>query len=279
MAARKSKSDRPVRKSRGRARSVTSPVMPKTGFGRLRAYLVTGIIVTAPFAITIYLALLIIDFVDDNVKPMIPERYNPDTYLPFAVPGLGLIIVVLFLVFVGWMARGLVGRLMLRYSERIMAQMPVLRSVYTAAKQIFETVMSQQSSAFRQVVLVQYPHKGVWVLGFITGDPGPEVQSHTDDEVIGVMVPTTPNPTSGYLLYYPVQDVVYLSMSVEEAMKIIISMGIVGADADKNGLVDVAPPVGGPIGVPDAPPAKPPGAGKAPQPERSKRAASSRSNK
>ena len=95
--------------------------------------------------------------------------------------------------------------------------------------------MSSQSSAFRQVVLVQYPHEGVWVLGFVTGDPGDEVQSHTKEQVVGVMVPTTPNPTSGYLLYYPVQDVVYLKMSVEEAMRIIISMGIVGGKEREAG--------------------------------------------
>ena len=219
------------------------PVPPPSGWARLRGYLVTGIIISAPFAITIYLAALVVDFVDDKIKPMIPARYNPDTYLPFAVPGIGLVLVVLFLIFVGWLARGYLGRRALRYSERAMANMPVLRSVYTAAKQIFETVMSQQSSAFRQVVLVQYPHKGVWVLGFITGDPGAEVQGHTRDEVIGVMVPTTPNPTSGFLLYYPKTDVVHLSMSVEEAMKIIISMGIVGADGNGTaGRLPVASP-------------------------------------
>ena len=228
-------------KKKSGTRRPPSTATPRSGWARLRGYLVTGIIISAPFAITIYLAALVIDFVDDKIKPMIPAQYNPDTYLPFAVPGIGLVLVVLFLIFIGWLARGYLGRRALRYSERVMANMPVLRSIYTAAKQIFETVMSQQSSAFRQVVLVQYPHKGVWVLGFITGDPGPEVQSHTSEEVIGVMVPTTPNPTSGYLLYYPKTDVVHLNVSVEEAMKIIISMGIVGADGDPNDAPQPAP--------------------------------------
>ncbi len=230
---------RKVRRVR-RVKRVDAPGGKKGGLrkaGKIRTYFLTGVLVAAPFAITIYLAALVIDFVDERVTGMIPDRYNPNTYLPFGLPGLGLLIIFILLVLIGWMAAGYVGRIALRYGERIMSNTPVLRSVYHAAKQILETVMSSQSSAFRQVVLVQYPHKGVWVLGFVTGDPGEEVQSHTKDQVIGVMVPTTPNPTSGYLLYYPVEDVVYLKMSVEEAMRIIISMGIVGAkDQETNGI-------------------------------------------
>ncbi len=223
---------RRVRKIRRVRRTVVTPDKKSGGLrkaGSIRTYFLTGVLVTAPFAITIYLAFLVIDFVDARVTSIIPDRYNPNTYLPFGVPGLGLLIMFILLVVVGWVAAGYVGRIALRYGERIMSNMPVLRSIYNAAKQIIETVMSAQSSAFRQVVLVQYPHQGVWVLGFVTGDPGDEVQTHTKDQVIGVMVPTTPNPTSGFLLYYPIGDVVYLKMSVEEAMRIIISMGIVGA--------------------------------------------------
>lgn len=223
---------RKVRRVRRVRRRVVRPAKKPDGIrmaGRVRTYFLTGVLVAAPFAITIYLAALVIDFFDQQVAAMIPDRYNPNTYLPFGLPGLGLLIIFILLVLIGWLAAGYVGRMVLRYGERAMANTPVLRSIYNAAKQILETVMSSQSSAFRQVVLVQYPHKGVWVLGFVTGDPGDEVQGHTKEHVVGVMVPTTPNPTSGYLLYYPVDDIVYLKMGVEEAMRIIISMGIVGA--------------------------------------------------
>lgn len=222
---------------RVRKKPVESPkkAASRSKAGSIRTYFLTGVLVAAPFAITIYIAALVIDFVDVRVTSMIPDRYNPNTYLPFGLPGLGLLIIFIILVLIGWMAAGYVGRMALRYGERAMANMPVLRSIYNAAKQILETVMSSQSSAFRQVVLVQYPHQGVWVIGFVTGDPGEEVQSHTKDKVVGVMVPTTPNPTSGFLLYYPVDSVVFLDMGVEEAMRIIISMGIVGAQ-DKEEL-------------------------------------------
>ncbi len=194
---------------------------------RLRAYFLAGILVTAPLGITVYLAWQFLEFVDDNVRPLIPAHYYPDTYLPFSVPGIGLVIVIVFLTLVGAIAAGLIGRLFIATSERILARMPVIRGVYGATKQIFETVLAQKSTAFRDVVLVEYPRLGLWSLGFITGITEGEVQELTEDEMLNVFVPTTPNPTSGYLLFVPRSEVIFLSMSVEEGIKMAVSGGIV----------------------------------------------------
>lgn len=220
-------------KKQGKANPKEGPP-PKEHHGKpiskFRNYLLAGMLVTAPFAITFYLAWLFIDFVDTKVKPLIPLKYNPDTYLPFGVPGLGLLIVILFLVLVGWMTAGLLGRFTVRTSERIMARMPVIRSIYGAAKQIVETVLSQQSTAFRQVVMFEYPRPGIWTIGFITGEPGRIIQDHVEDELVNILLPTTPNPTSGFLLFLPRKSIQVLDMSVEEGMKMVISVGIVSPD-------------------------------------------------
>ena len=202
------------------------PVKIKLG-GKLRAYFLAGVLVTAPIAITFYIAWLVIDFVDSRVTPLIPAKYNPETYLPFGIPGLGLIIVIIVLTLVGWLAAGYLGRLFLRTGERVLARMPFVRSIYGATKQIVETVLTQQSSAFRQVVLFEYPRRGSWALGFITGQTQGEVQSLTQDEVVNVFLPTTPNPTSGYLLFVPLKELVVLDMTVEEGIKMVVSGGII----------------------------------------------------
>ncbi len=194
---------------------------------RLRAYLFAGILVTAPIFITFYLAWLFVTFVDSKITPLIPPVYNPETYLPFALPGLGLLILVLGLMIVGALTAGFIGRLWIRFSEQILGQMPVIRNVYSAVKQILETVLAQQSNAFREAILIEYPRRGIWAVGFITGHTKGEVQNLTEEECINVFLPTTPNPTSGFLLFVPKKDIVPLSMSVEEAIKMVISGGIV----------------------------------------------------
>ena len=194
---------------------------------RVRAYLFAGILVTAPISITFYLAWLFINFVDNWVTPLIPAKYNPETYLPFALPGLGLVILVLGLMLIGALTAGFFGRLWLRFSEQMLARMPIIRNVYSAVKQILETVLTQQSNAFREAVLVEYPRRGIWVIAFITGRTEGEVQNITEEECINIFVPTTPNPTSGFLLFVPRDDLIHLDMSVEEAIKMVISGGIV----------------------------------------------------
>ena len=195
--------------------------------GRLRAYFFAGILITAPISITFYLAWLFITFVDSRVTPWIPEKYNPTTYLPFGLPGLGLVVVVVALTLIGMLTAGFFGRLIMRFYDGLLARMPVVRNVYSALKQIIETVLAQQSTAFRQAVLIEYPRRGLWAIAFITGRTEEEVQNLTDEEMINIFLPTTPNPTSGFLLFVPKGDLIPLSMTVEEAIKMVISAGIV----------------------------------------------------
>jgi len=194
---------------------------------RLRAYMFAGILVTAPLAITFYLAYIFINFVDNNVTSLIPEKYNPETYLPFAVPGFGLLILLIALILIGMIAAGFLGRIMVKMSEQMLARMPVVRNIYSAVKQILETVLAQQSNAFREAVLVEYPRRGMWAVAFITGQTTGEVQNLTAEETVNIFLPTTPNPTSGFLLFVPRTELVPLTMTVEEAIKMVISGGIV----------------------------------------------------
>ena len=194
---------------------------------RMRAYFITGILVVAPVSITLYLAWIFIGFVDNRITPLIPVQYNPETYLPFALPGLGLLILVVTLILVGAATAGFFGRLWARVSEQILGRMPVIRNVYGAVKQILETVLAQQSKAFREAVLVEYPRRGIWAIAFITGRTEGEVQNITEEECINIFLPTTPNPTSGFLLFVPKKDLIHLDMNVEEAIKMVISGGIV----------------------------------------------------
>ena len=194
---------------------------------RTRAYFFAGILVIAPISITLYLAWLFIGFVDSKITPLIPLKYNPETYLPFALPGLGLLILVLALMLTGAMTAGFMGRVWMRFTERLLARMPVIRNIYSAVKQIFETVLADKSAAFREAVLVEYPRRGIWAIAFITGRTEGEVQNITEEECINIFLPTTPNPTSGFLLFVPKKDLISLSMTVEEAIKMVISGGII----------------------------------------------------
>ncbi len=205
-----------------------APVEKRRGFSsRIRGYFLAGILVTAPLGITAYLAWLIITFIDERITPLLPAKYNPETYLPFSLPGLGLVILIIVLTLIGALTAGLLGRWLLQTGERILNRMPVIRSVYSATKQIFETVLAQQSNAFREAVLVEYPRRGIWAIAFITGRTEGEVQNLTEEETVNIFLPTTPNPTSGFLLFLPREEVVHLDMSVEEAIKMVISGGIV----------------------------------------------------
>lgn len=194
---------------------------------RLRNYLLTGIVVTAPISITLYIVWQIVDFFDEWAAAFIPARYNPNTYLPFSLPGLGFLLMLGLLVLVGRLTASYVGHSLVRMGERILRQVPVVRSIYGTLKQIFETVLSSSSRSFREVVLVEYPRRGLWSIAFVTGPAGGEIARRMDDELVNVFLPTTPNPTSGYLLFVPRRDLVHLDMTVEDAMKLVISGGIV----------------------------------------------------
>ena len=194
---------------------------------KIRSWFITGILVLTPIILTVYVAWAFITFVDNLVVPIVPDGYRPSNYLPFSIPGLGLIIVFTFTTLVGSLATGLFGRTLIRIWENILNRMPVVRSVYSAIKQILETVMAAQSDAFRQAVLVQYPRKDIWAIGFVTGSTKGEVGKYVSEKMINVFMPTTPNPTSGFLLFFPEKDLIYLKMSVEDALKLVVSGGMV----------------------------------------------------
>lgn len=208
---------------------------------RLRTYLLTGLVITGPIGITIWLAVQVIGFIDNTVTRFIPVKYHPETYLPFSVPGLGVIIILVVLTLIGFFAANFLGRTFLKIGERIVARMPIIRSVYSALKQIFETVLAQSSTSFREVVLVEYPRRGLWALGFVTSQTKGEIQNVTEDDVINVFLPTTPNPTSGFLLFVPRRDLVTLSMSVEEGIKMVISGGLVTPQDSRSAALQAVP--------------------------------------
>jgi uncharacterized membrane protein len=191
----------------------------------LRAYFIAGILVTGPTALTLYLIWLFVTFIDHSVGALLPAQYNPQTYLH--VPGIGLIIVVVGLTLIGAITAGVLGRIFMRINERILARMPVVRGIYAAVKQIFETVLAKQSNSFREVVLIQWPRDGMWTLAFVTAAVEGEIKTHTGDDMITVYVPTTPNPTSGYLMFVARKEAITLNMTVEDAIKYVISTGIV----------------------------------------------------
>ena len=194
---------------------------------RLRNYFLTGVIVTAPIAITIFLVWQFITFLDSYVGRLVPARYNPENYLPFGLPGIGLILMLAVLTFIGFITAGFAGRTLVRTGERLLSRMPIIRSVYGTLKQIFETVLNQSSRSFREVVLVEYPRRGIAAIGFVTGTTQGEVQERTDEDLVNIFLPTTPNPTSGFLLFVPRKDLIHLDMTVEEGIKLVISGGIV----------------------------------------------------
>ena len=193
-------------------------------FGRLRAWFFTGLLVTAPVLLTVYITWAAINLLDSQVSKLLPGF---ETSILGNVPGVGLLIGAVLITLIGAIAAGFLGRYIIRLGEAILNRMPVVRSIYGATKQILETVISTQSDAFREVVLVEYPRKELWVIGFVTGNTKGEVAGRIASHMVNVFVPTTPNPTSGFLLFCPREDVIFLKMTVEEAVKMVVSGGIV----------------------------------------------------
>ena len=199
-------------------------------YKRLRNDFFKGILISAPVFITFYVAWILIKFFDNKVTPiigpLIPNNLNPSSYLPFEIPGVGLITVFIFFSFVGFLTTGLFGRAFSSLAEKILSKMPVLRNIYSGLKQLFETILTKKSNSFREVVLIEYPRKDIWAMGFLTGNTEGEVQRITKNSLLNIFLPTTPNPTSGFLLFLPSKDVVRLNMTVEEGIKMIISAGM-----------------------------------------------------
>jgi uncharacterized membrane protein len=206
---------------------------PAAGPGRagrfvgLRGYLLAGIIVTAPIGITLWLVWQVVDYMDRTAAALLPARYNPETYLPFSVPGLGLLVILGSLTLIGWFTAGFLGRSIMRMGEELVARTPVVRTIYGTLKQIFETVLTSSSRSFREVVLVEWPRRGCWSIGFVTASTLWEIPGKGAPEMVNVFMPCTPNPTTGYLMFVPRSELVPVAMTVEEGMRMVVSGGIV----------------------------------------------------
>ncbi|MCP4183880.1 MAG: DUF502 domain-containing protein [Hyphomicrobiales bacterium] len=203
------------------------------GVARLRNYFLTGLIICAPVGITAYLVWSLIGWIDSWIIPYIPTVYNPDTYLPFSIPGFGLVIALFVITIVGFLTANYIGRTIWSYGEVLLGRMPVVRNLYSGLKQIFQTVLSDKSSSFQEVGIIEYPRKGLWAIVFIATDTLGEVDRRLKDikqTTVSVFLPTTPNPTSGFLLFVPKKDVTILDMKVEDAAKLVISAGLVSPE-------------------------------------------------
>lgn len=196
--------------------------------GKIKAYLFTGILVTAPVAITFYLAYKLIVWIDRLVNRLLPPEFSPE----LTIPGLGVIVLVLALIVVGMFAAGFLGRFFLKLGEWLLYKLPFVSSVYSLIKQVFETFLSNKNNAFNKVVMLEYPRKGLWIIGLVSTDTGGEVQEKLPESMLNVFIPTTPNPTSGFLIFVPRSEVIELNMSVEDAIKFIISGGIVAPETE-----------------------------------------------
>lgn len=215
-------------------------------FAGLRASFLTGLVVVIPVAITVWLIWTFIGWVDSFVLPFVPDAYQPESIMRrlignenyayffgedyrFNIRGIGVVIFLLFTVFVGWIAKGLIGRSMIVWAEGLVDRMPVVRSIYNGVKQIAETVFNQQDRSFEKACLIEYPRRGIWAIGFVSTNAKGEIAARaaTGGDLISIFVPTTPNPTSGFLLFFPEEDVIELDMTVEDAAKLVISAGLV----------------------------------------------------
>ena len=190
-------------------------------FARLRNYFITGIVVLVPIGITLYLTKF---FISISSK-LIPYDLNPNNYLPFAIPGLEIILSIIFITIIGGLSLSFIGKRILKFVNDLFKRIPILRTIYSAIGQMTETFAPRKGSKKKSVVLIEYPRKGSWAVGFATKDNTGEISKKTNSNLVNVFVPTTPNPTSGFLLMFPKNEVIYLDMSFEEASKFIVSAG------------------------------------------------------
>jgi uncharacterized membrane protein len=199
---------------------------------RLRRYFFTGVVILAPVAITIWATIWFISIFDNTVKPLIPYSYNPDNYLPFKVPGTGLVFALLIITLVGFLGANLVGRTIIGWWDNLVNRTPVVRSIYKGSKQIFETMFSEKGASFQNVCLVEWPRRDAWSVAFVSRelDSG-QIGMKPGTKMYAVYVSTTPNPTSGYVFFVKEDEVKILDMSVEDGLKLVISMGLVFPDA------------------------------------------------
>jgi uncharacterized membrane protein len=207
---------------------------------RVRTYFLTGLVIAAPIAITFYLVWWFILWIDSWMKPFIPARYLPEQYLPFAVPGIGVVFAFILITILGFLTANLLGRTLLASGERLLGRMPLVRTIYSGLKQMFETMLTSKTTTFNKVVLIEYPRRETWSIAFVATSAKGEIREilsdsdQYEDEVMSVYVPTTPNPTSGYLLFAKRKELIELDMTIEEAAKLVISAGLVSPEYHKR---------------------------------------------
>lgn len=212
------------------ARSAAGPV------SRIRNYFLTGLIVAGPVAVTLWLVWWFVTWVDNWVRPFIPVAYRPETYLPVDIPGFGLVIAFVALTLLGFLTANLVGSRLISLGENVLSRMPIVRPIYRTAKQIFQTLFSGSGSSFRKVGLVEFPAPGMWSLVFLTQSPSAEISARLPQtEHVSAFMPCTPNPTTGFFFYVPRHDVVELDITVEQAMQLLMSAGIIQPGGDAHG--------------------------------------------
>ncbi|MEO9652847.1 MAG: DUF502 domain-containing protein [Roseobacter sp.] len=220
---------------------------PRRGiFSRLRANFLTGLVVIAPVGLTLWLIWSVVGWIDGLVLPVVPNKYQPDRMLQnllgldpsvqIDVRGIGVVIFLMFTIIVGWTAKGIIGRSMISFAEGLVERTPVVRSIYSGIKQISETVFAQSERSFEKACIIEYPRKGIWAIGFISTNTKGEIaaRGNNGETMLSIFLPTTPNPTSGFLLFVPETDVTILDMSVEEAAKLVISAGLVYPNGTDN---------------------------------------------
>jgi uncharacterized membrane protein len=192
---------------------------------RLQGYFLAGLVIAAPLVLTITISWWFVQWIDNLVDPFIPPFSRPDSYLRFSIPGFGLIVAIVFITLLGFLARNYFGNRMVVYGESVLGRMPIVRGLYRGLKQIFETVISTRAKAFQTVGLIEYPRKGTWAVVFVADDARGEIEHHLN-ETVAVFLPTTPNPTSGFLLFVKRSELTILDMSLEDAAKLVISGGL-----------------------------------------------------
>jgi uncharacterized membrane protein len=213
---------------------------------RVRNYFLTGLIVAGPVAITAYLTWWFVTWVDGLVRPFIPQDYRPETYLPWGIPGSGLVVAFVALTLLGFLTHNLIGRTLVDLGERLLGRMPVVRAIYRGLKQVFETLFSGNGSSFRKVGLVEFPSPGMWSIVLISQTPGGDVAAKLpgQQDYISVFLPCAPNPTTGFFFYVPKASVIEIDMSAEDAATLIMSAGVVQPGGDPNkkitALADIA---------------------------------------
>jgi uncharacterized membrane protein len=205
--------------------------------GRMRNYFLTGLVVAGPLAVTVWLVWSFVTWVDGFIRPLIPPAYRPETYMPWPIPGTGLVIAVVGLTLLGFLTANLVGRSLVELGESLLNRMPIVRPIYKTMKQIFEALFSKTGSSFRKVALVEFPSPGMWSLVFISSAPGGDIAAKLparDGDYVSVFMPCTPNPTTGFFFFVARKDMIELDISVENAMTLLISAGMVQPGADRD---------------------------------------------